>query len=234
MKALMMGALCAVSLGPNAAGAAPTSTRAGAPSPIPAMQKALTGAARYQLDIAQGAIADVPASWSTVVVLGTGRAARVYVTVALVAKGKTVRVQEYVSGSTLCRRLGTTGRFTCTTSAAEAAKVTQGLDPTRLLIRPGVAVTFTPMAAKTVGGRSCDGYGVVSRFNTGKTSRSTLYVAHGSSLPCELDSTIRLTTSETSSNGKQTTVETARLQMIWSRFGDPGLAIPDLPGVPTP
>jgi hypothetical protein len=227
MKALMIGALCVSLLGPTAARAASTGT--GTASPIPAMRKALAGATRYQLALSQGAIADVPPTQSTATVLGTGKAAQVYLAIVFTAKGKTIRAQEYVAGAKVCRRLGTTGRFSCAHSPSEAAKVTQGLDPTALLIRPGVAVTFAAVPRKIVGDHKCDGYGVVSRFNTGETSTSLLYVAHGSSLPCELDGTIRLTLSETDRNGTRAKVQTAPLRIVWSHFGDPSLTIPAIP-----
>jgi len=169
-----------------------------------------------------------PALQTTAVVVGRGTATRIYAIVVATAKGKIVHGEEYVAGSTVCRRLGMTGRFSCATSSSDAAKLAQGFDPARLLVRPSVAVTFTPIAARTVAGQRCDGYSVVSRFTTSETSRSLFYIAHGSHLPCELDGTLRITTSETDRSGKRTKVQTATLSMAWSRFDDSSLTIPPI------
>ncbi len=230
MRAILLGALCACSLGVGAvhtATAAPTRTPS-VPSPVPAMSRALASATRYRLAVSSGALAGEPALQTTAIVVGRGTATRIYAIVVATARGKTVHGEEYVVGSKVCRRLGTTGRFSCATSSSDAVTMARGFDPARLLVRPGVAVTFTPIAARTVTGQRCDGYSVVSRFTTGEMSRSLFYVAHGSHLPCALDGTLRVTTSETDSSGKRTKVQTATLSMVWSRFDDSSLTIPPI------
>ncbi len=230
MRAILLGALCACGLGTGAVHAATAATTSipSVPSPVPAMSRALAGATRYRLAVSSGAIAGEPALQTTAIVVGRGTATRIYAIVVATAKGKTVHGEEYVAGSKVCRRLGTTGRFNCATSSSDAAKLAQGFDPARLLVRPGVAVTFTPIAARTVAGQRCDGYSVVSRFTTSETSRSLFYIAHGSHLPCELDGTLRVTTSATDRSGKRTKVQTATLSMVWSRFDDSSLTIPPI------
>jgi len=230
MRVILLGALCACGLGAGAvrAAAAATTRTAVVPSPIPAMSRALASATRYRLVVSSGALAGEPALQTTAIVVGRGTATRIYAIVVATAKGKTIHGEEYVAGSKVCRRLGTTGRFSCATSSSDAATMAQGFDPARLLIRPGVAVTFTPIAARTVAGERCDGYNVVSRFTTSETSRSLFYVAHGSHLPCALDGTLRVTTSETDRSGKRTKVQTATLSMVWSRFDDSSLTIPPI------
>jgi len=230
MRVILIGALCACGLGAGAvrAAAAATTSTAVVPSPIPAMSRALASATRYRLVVSSGALAGEPALQTTAIVVGRGTATRIYAIVVATAKGKTIHGEEYVAGSKVCRRLGTTGRFSCATSSSDAATIAQGFDPARLLIRPGVAVTFTPIAARTVAGQRCDGYNVVSRFTTSETSRSLFYVAHGSHLPCALDGTLRVTTSETDRSGKRTKVQTATLSMVWSRFDDSSLTIPPI------
>ena len=230
MRAILLGALCACGLGTGAVHAATAATTRipSVPSPVPAMSRALAGATRYRLAVSSGAIAGEPALQTTAIVVGRGTATRIYAIVVATAQGKTVHGEEYVAGSKVCRRLGTTGRFNCATSSSDAAKLAQGFDPARLLVRPSVAVTFTPIAARTVAGQRCDGYSVVSRFTTSETSRSLFYVAHGSHLPCEMDGTLRVTTSETDRSGKRTKVQTATLSMAWSRFDDSSLTIPPI------
>jgi len=230
MRAILIGALCACGLGAGAvrAAAATTTSTAVVPSPIPAMSRALASATRYRLVVSSGALAGEPALQTTAIVVGRGTATRIYAIVVATAKGKTIHGEEYVAGSKVCRRLGTTGRFSCATSSSDAATMAQGFDPARLLVRPGVAVTFTPIAARTVAGQRCDGYNVVSRFTTSETSRGLFYVAHGSHLPCALDGTLRVTTSETDRSGKRTKVQTATLSMVWSRFDDSSLTIPPI------
>ena len=227
MRVILIGALCACGLGTGAvrAAAAATTRTAVVPSPIPAMSRALASATRYRLVVSSGALAREPALQTTAIVVGRGTATRIYAIVVATAKGKTIHGEEYVAGSKVCRRLGTTGRFSCATSSSDAATMAQGFDPARLLIRPGVAVTFTPISARMVAGQRCDGYNVVSRFTTSETSRSLFYVAHGSHLPCALDGTLRVTTSETDRSGKRTKVQTATLSMVWSRFDDSSLTI---------
>jgi len=230
MRVILIGALCACGLGAGAvrAAAAATTRTAVVPSPIPAMSRALASATRYRLVVSSGALAGEPALQTTAIVVGRGTATRIYAIVVATAKGKTIHGEEYVAGSKVCRRLGTTGRFSCATSSSDAATMAQGFDPARLLVRPGVAVTFTPIAARTVAGQRCDGYNVVSRFTTSETSRGLFYVAHGSHLPCALDGTLRVTTSETDRSGKRTKVQTATLSMVWSRFDDSSLTIPPI------
>ncbi len=230
MRAILLGALCACSLGvgPVHTATAATTRTPSVPSPVPAMSRAFASATRYRLAVSSGALAGAPALQTTAIVVGRGTATRIYAIVVAMAKGKTVHGEEYVAGSKVCRRLGTTGRFSCATSSSDAATMARGFDPARLLVRPGVAVTFTPVVAKTVAGQRCDGDSAVSRFTTGETARSLFYVAHGSRLPCELDGTIRVTTSETDHSGKRTKVQTAALSMVWSRFGDPSLTIPPI------
>jgi len=230
MRVILIGALCACGLGAGAvrAAAAATTRTAVVPSPIPAMSRALASATRYRLVVSSGALAGEPALQTTAIVVGRGTATRIYAIVVATAKGKTIHGEEYVAGSKVCRRLGTTGRFSCATSSSDAATMARGFDPARLLVRPGVAVTFTPIAARTVAGQRCDGYNVVSRFTTSETSRGLFYVAHGSHLPCALDGTLRVTTSETDRSGKRTKVQTATLSMVWSRFDDSSLTIPPI------
>ncbi len=227
--AMMRGAVCVGFLGAGlgAAHAAQTVT-APAPAPIPAMEKALAGATRYHLVASTSAVGEVPALASTSIVVGQGKAMQVFTTLVVKKQGKVVHADEYVSGTKVCLRLGTQ-RFTCKNAPSEAAKVTQGLDPARLLIRPDVTVSVTPTAAKTVQGQTCDGYRLLGRFNTGEMATTALYIVHGSSLPCELDGTIRVTLTNTDSSGKRTKVYTGKLQWVWSRFNDASLTIPSIP-----
>jgi len=230
MKAMMRGIVCAGVLGASMGAARAAQTvPAAAPAPIPAMEKALAGAMRYQLAASTSAVGEVPPLTTTTIVVGQGAATRVYGVVVVRKNGKTVRADEYVAGTKVCTRLGTP-RFTCKNAPPEAAKALQGLDPARLLVRPDVTLSVTPTAARTMQGQTCDGYRLIGRFTTGETATTTLYIAHGSSLPCELDGAIRATLTNTDSSGKRTTtVYTGKLQWVWSRFNDSSLTIPSIP-----
>jgi hypothetical protein len=228
VKAMMIGVLCAGILGAGTV-TMPVARATTAPAPIPAMEQAIAGATRYQLATATSAIGEVPPFTTTNIVVGNGAAMRVYGVFVAKKNGKTARADEYITGTKVCTRLGTP-HFSCKNAPSDAAKAIKSLDPARLLIRPDVTLRVTPGAAKMVQGRTCDGYTLTGRFNTGETSTSMLYVMHGSSLPCELDGTIQVKLTNTDSNGKRTKTYTGKLQWIWSRFNDPSLTIPSIPG----
>ncbi len=248
MKALMIGILCASILGaatatpgaatatpgvgtatPGAATATPGAGTATAPAPIPAMEKALAGATRYQLNTSTGTVGEIPPLTSTTIVVGAGQALRVYDDIATTKNGKTIHAAVYVAGTKVCTRLNTP-RFSCKNALSDAVKAIKSLDPARLLVRPDVTVRVTTRAAKTVRGQACDGYTLTGRFTTGETATTLLYLAHGSNLPCELDGTIRVKLTNTDSNGKSVIkTYTGKLQWVWSRFNDPSLTIPNIP-----
>lgn len=228
MKAMMIGVLCAGILGAGTV-TMHVAQATTAPAPIPAMEQAIAGATRYQLATATSAIGEVPPFTTTNIVVGNGAAMRVYGVFVAKKNGKTARGEEYVAGVKVCTRLGTP-RFSCKNAPSDAAKAIKSLDPARLLVRPDVPLRVTPSAAKMAQGQTCDGYTLTGRFTTGETATTMLYIAHGSSLPCELDGTIRVTLTNTDSNGKRTKTYTGKLQWIWSRFNDPSLTIPSIPG----
>jgi len=211
--ALGVGAAVSLTL-PAVAIAGPAAVaHAASSSPIPAIRQALKGVTSYRADGSLVGTGNAVTKLS-IISVHKGNAAQVHATItAPNSSGNAAYSEIIVVGPRYCARQSARARFVCKTDAATASSVAKQLDLLASFnTNSAAADSYMPTASKTIGGQACDGYIIVKRST--KQSTGTLYVAHGSNLPCQI-----VAKSSTSSSGSNNGAIT------FSHYNDPSLTV---------
>lgn len=211
----ILGAGVALSTLAGAAGAS-----AAAPSPLPALSKALNNASSYQVDLTIIGASSGPVTGTVVVLRHNGKNRAHLILHAPPGSGTTTSLDAVIVGSRVCIKQSPAAPYQCVTSPAVAAQI--NLDPSNTFQRAGVSTAFTPTKPKMVLNQLCSGY-TFAITSKGVRAHGTLYVNPTNGRPREEDVT---TTGASSTTGKTTTLKT---MATWSRYNDPTLTIPAVP-----
>ncbi len=211
--ALGVGAAISLAL-PAAAITGPAAVaHAAGSSPIPAIRQALKGVTSYRAD---GSLVGTGSAITQLSIISVhkGNVAQVHATITQPSSSgsATAYSEIIVVGPRYCARQGAHARFVCKTDAATASSVAKQLDLLASFNTSAAAAdSYAPTASKTIGGQACDGYTIIKRST--KQSTGTLYVAHGSNLPCQIVS--KSANGSGSNNGAIT----------FSHYNDPSLTV---------
>ncbi len=211
--ALGVGAAVSLTL-PAVAIAGPAAVaHAAGSSPIPAIRQALKGVTSYRADGSLVGTGNAVTQLS-IISVHKGNVAQIHATITQPSSSGSAPYSELiVVGPRYCARQGAHARFVCKTDAATASSVAKQLDLLASFNTSAAAAdSYAPTAAKTIGGQACDGYTIIKRST--KQSTGTLYVAHGSNLPCQI-----VSKSSNSSSGSNNGTIT------FSHYNDPSLTV---------
>ncbi len=198
------------------------------PSPVPVVEEALSALRSYHVDVTvssglkQGPLQEVDFFHITAVHHGRTWELDSYQRYQYTPR-RYIDVEIVVGATRACTRRLPDVRYTCTTDLPRVSTTTQ-LESTAFF-RYNFMTAWSSLGSMVIGGRRCMGAAFDTGLRPDRTrTKEVLYIAPQSHLPCSLSYSLRMLPDR---------APATIITMAWSRFNDPTLTIPHIPGQAT-
>ncbi len=191
-------------------------------SPVPAVLKSLSALRSYHVDIVSSSGLEQEVDFFHITAVRHGRTWELdsYQRYRYTPR-RHIDVEIVVGAAHACTRQLPNRRYTCTTNLANVSTTTQ-LESTDFF-RHDFMTTWSRLGSMMVGSQRCVGAASDTGLRPDRTrTKEVLYLAPRSHLPCSLSYSLRMLPDR---------APATTIAMVWSRFNDPTLAIPHLPGL---
>jgi len=203
--------------------AALPSSRSGVaiPSPVPAVLKALSAVRSYHVDVIASSGLEQEVDFFHITAVRHGRMWDLdsYQRYTYTSR-RHIDVEIVVGATRACSRRLPDVRYTCTTDLLNVSTTTQleSID----FFRHDFMTSWSSWGSMVIGGRRCVGAASDTGLRPDRTRiKEVLYTAPRSHLPCSLSYSLRMLPDR---------APATIITMVWSRFNDPTLTIPHIPG----